>query len=334
MVSLPWRESASLIIAAGRDPMKILMLQRGAAGSFAKARVFPGGVVESHDFSERWTHLFRRFFDNIGKASLIPEGAARAPCLVNRPGEIAREIGMRITAIRETFEETGILFAQPASSLLPIKTEVASWRKRVLKDAAHFYDMCDHHSIYPDVDALAIWSDWLTPIDLSSKRFDTVFFVAEGDDAVQVDVHRDEMDMFEWSSPLQSLLARMERKVKMAPPQIYELSRLMQFESAKDLLKFAVERQKYGCDLTLPVRVRCSDGIVAIFPGDDSYPAEPDIYGKEPVLTSPKTAEELREGVIRLHRVESDLRDVARAFHFNFSLEPQHCDPMPFNAQS
>lgn len=41
----------------------------------------------------------------------------------------------------------------------------------------------------------------------------------------------------------------------------------MQFDSAKELLEFAEERQKFGCELTLPVRVRCVDGIVAIFPG-------------------------------------------------------------------
>ncbi|OQV22265.1 Nucleoside diphosphate-linked moiety X motif 19 [Hypsibius exemplaris] len=335
---LPWRESASLILAAGNE-LKILFLQRAAGGSFSKNRVFPGGVIHPDDFSLKWEGILSKTSQTN---ALIPPGGARAPCLISKPGRLPAELGFRICAIRETFEESGILLARPRSrTATPAASLSASdlsvWRKDVLKDGSKFFDLCHSHGLQPDVDALKIWSDWLTPLGLESggKRFDTVFFVAEGDEtAMKFELSQEEMVGYQWMSPMEALVASQSAKLRLAPPQVYECSRLAQFSSAKELLRFANHRQQFGCALTFPIRYKCKDGMVAIFPGDDAYPEKPDMLGESLPLTSDQTLAELRSGIKRLHRIETDTQDKLSAFHLNITLRPGHCDPLVANPES
>ena len=148
-----------------------------------------------------------------------------------------------------------------------MKPQLSAWRHHVLKDGNRFREMCETHGIYPDVNALKLWSNWLTPLGLDGPRFDTVFFVAEGNEATRIELSRDEMVGFDWQTPLHALIASASEKSRLAPPQVYECSRLASFVDTNELMKFAEERQKLGCELIFPVRLKCADGIVVIFPG-------------------------------------------------------------------
>ncbi|XP_055339079.1 acyl-coenzyme A diphosphatase NUDT19-like [Paramacrobiotus metropolitanus] len=324
MQALPWRESASLILASGTSALKLLWLQR-SGGLWAKSRVFAGGVVDACDFSPRWEDCFAKnaaSFDSL----ILPSNANRPPILQSRPGELPREIALRITALRETFEESGILIAEPKSKIQQLTSELAEWRKSVTNDSTKFLDMCEQLHIYPDVEALKLWSDWLTPTDLPIKRFDTVFFVAEGDEGVDIDVNEKEMLNSRWMSPGEALVAMASGEITLPPPQMYECTRLMRFKSAKELVEFAERRQHFGAILYLPVRIRCADGIVTLFPGDDAYPSNPDLY--KPLPPDDRTVTELRKDVKNLHRLESDHKDTVVDFHMNISLDPEHCAPV------
>jgi len=91
-----------------------------------------------------------------------------------------------VTAIRETFEESGILLCkkvncgQPENCATVNHLEIDSidrWRKLVQKNASNFINLCNENNCYPDVGALHLWSNWLTPPLLKTK-FDTKFFLA------------------------------------------------------------------------------------------------------------------------------------------------------------
>lgn len=105
------------------------------------------------------------------------------PC--NEPGSIPKYLSLRVTAIRETFEESGILLCkklncQNADSSTAIHLEIDDidkWRKLVQKNASNFIDLCSQNNCYPDVGALHLWSNWLTP-PLMKTKFDTKFFLA------------------------------------------------------------------------------------------------------------------------------------------------------------
>lgn len=103
----------------------------------------------------------------------------------NESGCIPKYLSLRITAIRETFEECGILLCKK-TNCGKVETCVTTnhlnidsiemWRKLVQKNANNFINLCNKNKCYPDVGALHLWSNWLTPPLLKTK-FDTKFFL-------------------------------------------------------------------------------------------------------------------------------------------------------------
>lgn len=111
----------------------------------------------------------------------------------NEPGSIPKYLSLRVTAIRETFEESGILLCKKINghkidprTTTAIHLEIDSidkWRKLVRKNASNFIDLCTQNNCYPDVSSLHLWSNWLTPPVLKHK-FDTKFFLVIVDSPV------------------------------------------------------------------------------------------------------------------------------------------------------
>lgn len=104
----------------------------------------------------------------------------------NEPDSISKDISLRITAIRETFEESGILLCKKLNSNVDEMStttnhleidSIDKWRKLVQKNASNFIDLCNQNNCCPDIGALHLWSNWLTPPLLKAK-FDTKFFLA------------------------------------------------------------------------------------------------------------------------------------------------------------
>lgn len=120
-----WKEAASLmILAENQDPFDydILMVKRSKSSSFmASAFVFPGGATEPADFDASWYSLFEKCgFDKqkvstvssrvIGpRPPIITDSVTLRAANLNDPSlpHIHADIGLRISAIRETFEEVG-----------------------------------------------------------------------------------------------------------------------------------------------------------------------------------------------------------------------------------
>ena len=110
--------------------------------------VFPGGIVEKKaDFSNDWMELFKHSFAKFGRdfSSLVNIQGPRPPVLKKSRTDIPSEVGLRICAIRETFEEAGILllksFKDTCQGCLP-DDNIQKWRKEVHADASKFITMC------------------------------------------------------------------------------------------------------------------------------------------------------------------------------------------------
>ena len=229
-----WRESASLILASKRlctakpkqsfmnrmlgkkdvplapdemDMLRILFVRRGGGSAYMpNVYVFPGGMVDDTDFSKDWLDVFQY---NSGEelASLFTHGKpgsqiftrTRNPEFSFMPSELA----LRITAIRETFEESGLLMARHCDDLARDGThklgepqqgqvfhkadkELEAWRKKVVEDPSQFIKMCQEFGAVPDVWSLYEWSNWLTPHLSKTHRFDTAFFVSCIEEAPKV----------------------------------------------------------------------------------------------------------------------------------------------------
>ena len=115
--------------------------------------VFPGGVIDKGDFSNQWMDLFGASFKKVGKdfSSLLNIKGPRPPIFRKSASTVPSEVAFRICAIRETFEESGILLLKDASQPQQTATNVSGkltnielleWQKQVHNDASNFLVMC------------------------------------------------------------------------------------------------------------------------------------------------------------------------------------------------
>ncbi|XP_049962699.1 acyl-coenzyme A diphosphatase NUDT19 [Schistocerca serialis cubense] len=319
MSTKSWREAASIMIAARTSfqqipkstaNYKILMLKRGKTSPFMPGSyVFPGGVAESSDGSKEWLQLYK---DN--GYTITEENAGGRTQNMNISQYIPEILPLKIAAIRETFEEAGILlcknkhvhFQSPvsywASYISSYETE--TWQNKVKKDPSQFLDLCKHFECVPDIWALHLWSNWLTPTH-NTRRFNTTFLLAVLDQMPPAICDKTEMDEMQWSSVSELLSMSNICKIWLPPPQVYELARLYNFNDVETLVNFAHERVKFGCPFWMPVHMKTTDGLLFILPGDDLYPEKPDIFQVGTKLSEvQKTAEEMRTGCDNLHRIE------------------------------
>jgi acyl-coenzyme A diphosphatase NUDT19, mitochondrial len=124
----------------------------------ADRHVFPGGVVDPADLSQPWQTIVR---SQLGQTTLAEQETS----------------AHRVCAIRETFEEAGLLLAAPNASSrsthssrldeykLPLSaTEIQQTRKAIHSDGAQFHTLCAKFNIVPQLGALESWARWITPV--------------------------------------------------------------------------------------------------------------------------------------------------------------------------
>lgn len=92
----------------------------------------------------------------------------------------------------------------------------------------------------------------------------------------------------------------------MHPPQIYTFSRLCNINQLDELKDFALSREKQGLQVTMPIQIRCNDGLAFVLPGDGEYPDQPNYA--EPAESSDressKDLSDFRQSVKNIHRFE------------------------------
>lgn len=163
------RDAATLILIR-RDAAKpqVLMGRRAGGHDFMPDKwVFPGGRIDRSDFRAPYATPLRH------------EVAAR----LEKTTSADRARALALTAVRETFEEAGLLLARPA----PPRPGVGPWREFMAQGAA------------ADLDALTFIARAVTPPS-RHKRFDARFFMAEADRLISLDRQADcgELDEIAW----------------------------------------------------------------------------------------------------------------------------------------
>ncbi|XP_051018142.1 acyl-coenzyme A diphosphatase NUDT19 [Acomys russatus] len=331
-----WRRAATLVLAAGwtrprpaarapADGFRLLLLQRSPNQRFMPgAHVFPGGVLDAADSSPDWLRLFapRHTPPSFGLGpSPPPRQQLPLPGLFPSDADAAalpNDVALRICAIRETFEEAGVLLLRPRGSAsasppslppesrdpghaLPPPPGLAEWRSRVRSDPRDFLQLCAHLDCTPDIWALHDWGGWLTPYGAGSRRFDTAFFLCCLRETPSVEPDLAEVEGYEWLSPSEATECFLSKEIWLAPPQFYEVRRLENFASLSALHRFCWDRPREVSERWLQIILLTADGSIHLLPGDELYVKDSDFLEKN-MLTDKKTEEILKEGKV-LNRI-------------------------------
>eukprot|EP00092_Neocalanus_flemingeri_P040451 GFUD01044052.1.p1 GENE.GFUD01044052.1~~GFUD01044052.1.p1 ORF type:complete len:444 (+),score=141.66 GFUD01044052.1:111-1442(+) len=272
---------------------KVLMLKRRSKSKFMpNAYVFPGGVIAQADFARGWRDLFRDFgYTEDDLEELVLKDVDRPMLMKAELDEsITRDIAFRLATIRETFEESGVLLvksstgssSQSEAYSFSSSSSLNSWQTKVHSNPEELLSLYRQVGAVPDLWAVKEWSNWLTPTDLheqGKRRFDTIFYTACLDSIPTTLLDQAEVTAVQWTDPASLLHQFYDRQLWLAPPQVYELSRLLNFRAQHDLGQFSEIRHQKGLTTWLPIRMECEDGILALLPGDSLYPASPDYEG-------------------------------------------------------
>lgn len=210
---VPLRPAATVMLLRDHpdEGLQVFMLQRTLSAAFARGMyVFPGGRVDPADAAQEVESVCQRLDD--AEASAI---------LGVRSGGLA----YWVAAIRECFEEAGVLLAaDPATGSGPGAAVADRAAERALVHAGELsmVDLCRRlgTSLLPGT--MHYVSHWITPVG-ESRRFDTRFFLAPAP-ADQVPVHDDSETVDSlWISPSEALRRHDRRELAMIPPTIANL---------------------------------------------------------------------------------------------------------------
>lgn len=205
----PLPASTLALLREGRKGREVLLLRRPAHSSFAPDFwVFPGGRVDPDDLElDHARHA----------AGPSPREWAAALSLAD-PREAA---GYVVAAVRETWEETGILLS--TRTLRGAHGRTA--RRTMLAGSSRLAEHLDALDVRLATGALRYVGHWVTPAWLP-RRFDTRFFVATVHRRARCTLHGEELAEFRWVRPAEALAAASHGSLKLLPPTVHTLRSL------------------------------------------------------------------------------------------------------------
>ena len=252
MSEAPMVAAATILLVRDAPSLEVLMVQRHHQIDFVPgALVFPGGKAAAEDAHPEWVDHCDGFDGDPVQLSL------------------------RICALREAFEESGVLLARPAAARGPGKpladfvqtASIALNREAIEKGQASFLKAVEEAGLVLALDALATFAHWITPKGMP-KRFDTWFYVASAPaDQVAACDGREAVDAC-WITPSDALLDNREGRRKIIFPTRLNVELLAQSASVAEALAAARARRIVTVE---PVIVREAGGNVLTIPADAGY---------------------------------------------------------------
>ncbi|MEO8971788.1 MAG: NUDIX hydrolase [Ktedonobacteraceae bacterium] len=256
MTVQPRMASAVMLLRdmAESQGIEVFMVRRVIQSDFMPdVYVFPGGSVAKDDLAaER----------EDGVCTPVASTAA------DPEGRTALGTGVRAAAIRELFEEAGILLAYRAGSILAISAEdvphFASYRQAFNEHKGSLVEMAHAENLHLATDHLGYFAHWVTPEGMP-KRFDTHFFITTAP-AEQQAAH-DQLETSEgvWIRPSEALERYNDGAFPLVFATIHQLRGLAEFSSVQDALQYTAIQH---VPVRMPVLVQDESGARVFLPED------------------------------------------------------------------
>jgi 8-oxo-dGTP pyrophosphatase MutT (NUDIX family) len=269
------KEAATVILVrqALEDSWEIFLARRHRQQSFmAGAFVFPGGQLESSDCDPEFCSFIYKACDFHPQA-LLQDNSLTA--------EKAQEFF--IAAIRETFEEAGILLAGDTNeTFITLEQEediarFSGYRQDLNNNQISFVEILRKEKIFLFPAALIPYSHWITP-ESAAKRFDTRFFLTRLPRGQKPVADYTELTESLWVTPQDALRMQSLREIVLMPPTLKTIMELAKFTSIDELFTAAKSRLIYP---VLPQEI--TNGVM--LPHDPEYSIE--LYKRPASLDEP-----------------------------------------------
>jgi len=225
----------------------------------ANAYVFPGGRLDAEDASPA---LLERLGRCSEASTALMEGVESR--------SVAR--AHLVAAVRETFEESGILLAVRSSG--ERVTPPPEWQRDLNGGVRTFESLLVDEDLVMTADSLAYFAHWITPT-FEPRRYDARFFLAIVPEGVVG--HHDGKETTEslWITPASALERHARGDLFLAPPQWQVLGQLAAFDATRDLLAWAGDLERVAP--IQPHRFTVDGTFALALPGDPEHPESGDV---------------------------------------------------------
>jgi 8-oxo-dGTP pyrophosphatase MutT (NUDIX family) len=243
----PVSAATVLVLRDAPKGLEVYLLKRhGLSEVLGGAYVFPGGKLDLQD--AEWVGRLDRplavLHDALGEPQLSEAQAA----------------ALYVAAIREVFEEAGVLFA-------PLNAAQAQALRRAERRFDRVMELVDAPL---ESACLSPWSRWITPVASvrARKHFDTRFFVAAvpPSQAPMHDAHETTEGV--WLTPRQALGEYWQRRIELAPPQIMTLAHLSRYGEVAAVIAEARSRKPLHVQ---PEAIKEGELQMVCYPGDKRH---------------------------------------------------------------
>jgi 8-oxo-dGTP pyrophosphatase MutT (NUDIX family) len=252
----PIKDASTVIVLrdAGHGLETFLLCRHHRSGFLGGVHVFPGGKVDPSDAEPGWRARVDRPTEEI----------------TERLGESDATVGLGllVAAVRETFEEAGVLLASTVTGI-----DLAATRER-LHGGAPFPELARDIDMKIQSMALTPYARWITP-KVETRRFDTRFYIALLPEDQIASHDGTETTSATWLRPASAIEDMHAGRIKLAPPTVRTLQWLTQFDDTKSVIADALSRKP---PLVQPRVVTSDEGWFLALPGDPEHPQS------EPVL--------------------------------------------------
>ena len=256
------KDAATVILIRenSKKPFELFLMRRNKNQSFmGGAFVFPGGALDSADCDPSLSGY---------SSGLSPDKAA----LLLNETEITtdRAFGLFFTAIRETFEESGVLLADIDGNLKKPENKngfFSKYRKMLHEGSATLKDFAEKENIRYNLNLLMPYARWITP-EVEGKRFDTRFFIAKTPDDQKPSHDSIELVDSLWLTPAEALEKQRKKEILLMPPTLKTIEELSVYSDSEQLFSPTGVRK---ITPILPQTFQTENGFGVKLPCDPEY---------------------------------------------------------------